>query len=456
MGPGLILAAAAGCGGAPQGTGAPVRPSPDQTLNQLFNLQGVYQRIGRLATGAAPPFVGNVSVVAGPGDSVIALLGLSLQNRALVFQRSEPGFIARYRVDVALQVTPSAGEDSARFAATGTPAPITMGREEVVRVPSFNETLRTDESIIFRQSFMVLPGTYKVTVQVKDMVGGATSRAEGTFTAPAYGAGSLSEPILAYQATPRTALSQPLDLIPNPRGVLVYGGDSLRIYLEGYRLPGPVTVPLDVRDERDSVIIRDSVRFSGQRPVEGMVLRLSPSAIPLGIARLSVGAGAQARSTGILVSFAQGWLLTNYGEMVTLLRYFPNQTLVDSLRKAPESERPRLWREFWAATDPNPATPENEALDVYFARLAAANARFRDEGVPGWRTDRGEVFIQLGDPDEVYDAGSSTQRRYLRWVYNDYRLSLTFVDETGFGRFRLTPASRSEFERVAARLRSTS
>src|SRR5712692_1576748 len=87
--------------------------------------------------------------------------------------------------------------------------------------------------------------------------------------------------------------------------------------------------------------------------------------------------------------------------MASLLRYFDRQDWVDSLRRASPDRRPEVWREFWKATDPVPFTPENEALDDYFRRVQAANVRFQDEGEPGWLTERGEVFITLGEPDEM-------------------------------------------------------
>ena len=95
-----------------------------------------------------------------------------------------------------------------------------------------------------------------------------------------------------------------------------------------------------------------------------------------------------------LVSFTQAWVVTNFDEMLDLLRYFGHDDEVNAMRKAPESERARMWREFYAATDPNNMTPENEALNQYFGRIAQANQRFTDEGVPGWRTDRGRGVRQ--------------------------------------------------------------
>jgi GWxTD domain-containing protein len=141
--------------------------------------------------------------------------------------------------------------------------------------------------------------------------------------------------------------------------------------------------------------------------------------------------------------------------MVSLLRYFERQDLVAKLRAAPPDQRPQVWRDFWQATDPVPLTPENEALDEYFRRIQLANQHFQEGADPGWLTDRGEVFITLGDPDEVIDLRGDPSRdaMAIRWNYVQLRLSLLFRDETGFGRYRLTPNSRSEYQRVLARVR---
>ena len=184
------------------------------------------------------------------------------------------------------------------------------------------------------------------------------------------------------------------------------------------------------------------------------MIRISPDSVALGELRLVVGQGNHERSVSALVSFTQAWVVTNFDEMLDLLRYFGHGDQISAMRKAPESQRARLWRQFYAATDPNPVTPENEALNQYFGRIAQANQRFTDEGVAGWRTDRGEVFINLGPPDEVVEnTPGTTADRVVRWSYINYRLDLYFRDESGFGRLRLVPASRADYEQTASRVR---
>jgi GWxTD domain-containing protein len=436
----VVGAAALGCGSWSRVGSRGDEPTPSESFTRVLNTTQFYQKLGRLAAGDPLPFVGTVAFAAGPADSVIGVLGLSLENRALAFQREGNVFVARYRVSLG-------------FKREGAPS-VDVAREEVVRVPTFQETLRSDESILFQQVLRLLPGTYAVNVTVRDVSSTSESRARASFTAPSFGAASVSAPILAYQATGRGNLADPLNLVLNPRGSVGYGSDTLLAYIEGYRYAKPTTVPFKVVDEQGHVIHEDELRFRGGHEVESQVIRLSPDSVALGELQLAVGEGNGERKVSALVSFTQAWVVTNFDEMLDLLRYFGHDNEVGAMRKAPESERARLWREFYAATDPNTATPENEALNQYFGRIAQANQRFTDEGVPGWRTDRGEVFINLGPPDEaIENSPGTTANRILRWAYLNLRLELYFRDDSGFGRLRLLPSSRADYERTVARVR---
>ena len=435
----VLGSAILGCGSWGR-VGSGGQPTPSETLTRVLNTTQFYQRLGRLAAGDPLPFVGNVAFAAGAADSVVGVLGLSLENRALAFQREGNVFVARYRVSLS-------------FKREGTPS-VDVTREEVVRVPTFQETLRSEESILFQQILRLTPGTYHVSVSVRDVGSTSESRAQGDFTAPSFDAGSVSAPILAYQATGRGSRAEPLNIVLNPRGSVGYGSDTLLAYVEGYDFTRPTTVPFKVVDEQQHVIHEDELRFRGGRQVESQVIRLSPDSVALGELSLVVGEGDHERKVSALVSFTQAWVVTNFDEMLDLLRYFGHDEQVSAMRKAPPSDRARMWREFYTATDPNNVTPENEALNQYFGRIAQANQRFTDEGVPGWRTDRGEVFITLGPPDEaIENTPGTTANRILRWTYLTYRLELFFRDESGFGRLRLLPSSRADYERTLARVR---
>ena len=75
-------------------------------------------------------------------------------------------------------------------------------------------------------------------------------------------------------------------------------------------------------DEQEHSIYSDSLRFRGGRPVESQVVRLSPDSVALGELKLVVGSGRRSEAVSALVSFTQAWVVTNFDEMLDLLRYF--------------------------------------------------------------------------------------------------------------------------------------
>lgn len=423
-----------------QRVGEDVTASPEQQLTQLFNPSVLYTRLGRFVSSTQIFYVGSMAFVPGRGDSTLAVIGISLSNREFAFQREGAGYAAKYRVEYQLT-------------RPGTPT-ILLARDETIRVATFQETLRTDESILLQQETMLLPGEYQLTVRVKDLGNTQIGTATQKVVAPHFTPGSVTAPILAYEVKGRGSRNDSLAIVLNSRGSVAFGGDTLLVYLEGVGFKTRTSVPLEVRDERDTVIYRTNVTFTGAREIESQAVRITPDSAPLGQLEIVLGSGASVQRNSAVVSFSQNWVITNFDDLVSLLRYFGQDRRLDAMRRAKAGDRATLWREFYRATDPNLQTPENEAIDRYFGLVSIANQRFVGEGVPGWRTDRGEVFISLGDPDEVLDQGLQQQGRYIRWTYNDLRLALVFQDVTGFGRFRLTPPSRSDFERVRTRIQA--
>jgi len=414
-------------------------------VSTLFDASTVYRAMGFLVAGPPLPFVATVHYLAdATPDSTLALFGLSFANHALSFQRDGNEFVAQYHVEVAFR--------------TDTAVARQFATDETVRVRTFQETLRADESVIYQQLLGVRPGVYRVTVTVRDRNSPAVAHQERTDTIPRFAGQDMSAPIAVYEATARARSADVPKLLVNPRATLPYGGDSLRFYIEAYGLPRGTRLAARALDQNGREPWHDTVAVAGA--FAGVLLVIGPGELSVGAGRFEVvpvgAAPAAARGAPFLVSFSDQWAITNYDQMISLLRYFDRPEWVDSLRKASPEERPAVWRRFYKSTDPVPLTPENEALDRYFRHIQVANQRYQEAGDPGWLTDRGEVFVTLGDPDDVFDFSADVTRtgvRGVRWTYNTLRLTLFFQDQTGFGRFRLTPLSRAEYQRVLARVR---
>src|SRR5213082_2296584 len=142
--------------------------------------------------------------------------------------------------------------------------------------------------------------------------------------------------------------------------------------------------------------------------------------------------------------------------------------ITDEERKAfrqlqTDEEREQFIEEFWRRRDPDPDTDENEFKEQYYERIAYANEHYAS-GIPGWKTDRGRIYITFGKPDEVeshpaggpyeresYEGGGETSTYpFERWFYRHLPgrsgASIEFVDPTGTGEYRI---ARNPFEKDA-------
>jgi GWxTD domain-containing protein len=121
-----------------------------------------------------------------------------------------------------------------------------------------------------------------------------------------------------------------------------------------------------------------------------------------------------------------------------------------------DEEREQFIEQFWLRRDPTPDTVENEFKEEHYRRIAYANERFAS-GIPGWKTDRGRIYIMYGPPDEIesHPSGGSYERpmeegggetstypfeqwryRYIDGIGNN--IILEFVDPTMSGEYRYT------------------
>jgi GWxTD domain-containing protein len=121
-----------------------------------------------------------------------------------------------------------------------------------------------------------------------------------------------------------------------------------------------------------------------------------------------------------------------------------------------DEEREQFIEQFWLRRDPTPDTVENEFKEEHYRRIAYTNENFAS-GIPGWKTDRGRIYITYGPPDEkeTHPSGGTYERpseegggttstfpfeqwryRYIEGVGSD--INIEFVDPTMSGEYRMT------------------
>ncbi len=121
-----------------------------------------------------------------------------------------------------------------------------------------------------------------------------------------------------------------------------------------------------------------------------------------------------------------------------------------------DDEREQFIESFWLRRDPTPDTEENEYREEHYRRIAYTNEHYAS-GIPGWKTDRGRIYITYGPPDEIeshpsggtydrpYEEGGGTTSTYPfeKWRYRyieglGNNINLEFVDTTMSGEYHFT------------------
>lgn len=133
---------------------------------------------------------------------------------------------------------------------------------------------------------------------------------------------------------------------------------------------------------------------------------------------------------------------TNLEQSLELVRLIARPGEIDSLESSPPVERKEAWVRFWKRRDPTPDTEENEFKDEFFQRVRYANENF-SVLEPGYRSDRGRVYIQYGPPDTIDQHPQNIDGPpYEIWIYDRLNRRFVFVDYDGFGRYELYQPGR--------------
>lgn len=335
--------------------------------------------------------------------------------------------------------------------------------------------------------FSVKPGRFQLTVTVDDSVTGRsltrTVPVEGFSTPPAASDLVLSSGMRVADAgdsVPKpgewrrgsTVVREAADVVLDP-----IREDRANLYylLEAYTRPGQAAdsgaLAVRVADSTGKVVIQTpqaAVRLGagggilrGQLPLMGL-----PEGSYTATAALTLDGTTVERSSAFRMGSLQLALqLAAADEQVARLSdsgYF-NAMGEDSLNEAfapldyiaTPDDQLGVWKRglstaakrqflinFWSRRDPTPGTPKNEKREEFYGFIALANQKFTERGQgarPGWRSDRGRIFIKNGEPAErLQRQNIGNAPPYEVWRYTTGRDRwYIFVDLSGFGAFQL-------------------
>ena len=364
---------------------------------------------------------------------------------ALDFSRGGDGFSARYRIRLVL-----AQESRAVYDTTWTRSIQTTEYDRTTGgIPAFE---------FFQQRVLVEPGEYNASLEVLDYGTNLTTNTKRTVSVIDFSAYefSLSGLMLVNKIREHDSGHTISPLLTNNVSLV---NDWYFVFFEAYNYTPTedFNVTALYRSRDDNVVWsktweKEIPRGKSQQwlrlPVEGFdrggylaeVFATRPDAQNDTLAAAKRAISFRGTAEGMPLSEAE------LNGKIKRLRYVANQREIDFIEDGGTfAEKRKRYAEFWNERDPTPGTPANEAMLEYFRRIDYANKNYRSYA-EGWLTDMGRIYIVYGPPDRVdRDPFATDGKPRETWEYYARRLGLLFVDQTGFGDFRLqTPVPLSE------------
>jgi GWxTD domain-containing protein len=317
---------------------------------------------------------------------------------------------------------------------------------------SYDQSVSSNVFRTTQRIFRVLPGQYRLTATLLDLESKTRRRIEARIPVTDFSQGSfaLSDIFLLARVSQKGDVRS---IQPNVTANVGELSDPFHFYLELYnRVPvDSVRLVTTILNEKKEKSLEADTLLALHAGKNEEILQVSQGKLPLGDYRLFV----RAYPVHADPSSDEGYLgvtnrqiivrwrgmpksLNDLDEAIEQVRYIAKDDEWSKLNEAktPEEKQARFL-EFWKKRDPNPNTPRNERMEEYYQRVAYANKHF-GHYQPGWRTDMGMVYLIFGPPNNVERHPFEIDSKpYEVWTYYDISYSFVFLDETGFGDYRL-------------------
>lgn len=127
--------------------------------------------------------------------------------------------------------------------------------------------------------------------------------------------------------------------------------------------------------------------------------------------------------------------LLNLDTAIEMLRFIVDKETIREIDSGSAAEREKKFRSFWKERDPTPETPFNELMAEYYQRIDYAYENFSTENTVGYNSDRGEVYIKFGPPEDINRKFPTEGATTEIWTYPNRQF--VFKATTGFGDFKL-------------------
>jgi len=245
-------------------------------------------------------------------------------------------------------------------------------------------------------------------------------------------------------------------IIPNVSRNVAAKKDGMPFFFEVYSsMPREIKIEYSVLDNGKDKVYKEEITKqidSGRTQIFHNI-----KDVDLGLGNYILTADVKDDKNDLAVStiknFISRWMgvptsIKDLDKAIAQMVYIATSSELDEINDAKsKEEKIQKYLAYWKKKDPDPQSEDNPVFDEYYRRVVFANENF-SHYIEGWRTDRGMVFIILSAPNNIdrhpfeYDS-----KPYEVWEYYELNKSFVFLDETGFGDYRLITPLYGDFFR---------
>jgi len=239
-----------------------------------------------------------------------------------------------------------------------------------------------------------------------------------------------------------------------PSVARIYGGDSTSALLyyqeiyQGQDKKESIKMETQILDSKHDAVYRDTLTATFSDGIIRQLRQASLAGMRAGVYTLEVI--LKGRRDRIIQDMTEEFRIywspealvkNDFNAAVDQLKYIATPSELKKIKNAPTmEEKIKQWNLFWSTHDPTSGTGRNELKEDYYRRIEIANARYSRLKKPGWLTDRGMIYIEYGEPDQIEDYPfEMDQKAYQIWYYYSIGVPrrFLFIDEWGDGDYRL-------------------
>ena len=352
-----------------------------------------------------------------------------IPNRSLQFIKEKNKFIAEY--DVNIFVTTA---DKDVQVATGS-------FSDKIISNRFSETTSKVKSTVLNTSFIVPLGDYNVSINVKDLDTKLSSKQNNKVELKQFSNDSqVYDPIFIKEAKGEWGFES--NKFPIDANQIVVKNNEIQFYQYAVINAGVYEMIIIILSGKE-VQWSKTINSSSESRVISHLITVPTKDINRKDLKVQVSVNQKnsTKSRSLGFRFRNSFMpdsITNIDLALSQMNYILTSDERKELKKLKQRDKEKFFKKAWARRDPKPDTKVNELMDEYYGRVLFTEENFSRGTSGGWRSDMGMIFILFGKPDDIQRYTSmQSNYSYETWYYFSIGQEFAFVDDYGFGDYRL-------------------